>query len=553
MDPLFPALPEDLSALSDEELDAIIEEHVAAIRAIRENDENFIGELSGDEVVAELRTGVEQWRTLTEHRDGRVNEIENYEATIADLTADVLSTTEEPEPAPEPGEPAPEPEPEPAPDDDDGEAAAEAEQPDQEAVTAAVAVRRPPRASRERAGQPDEQPGAVLRASAGLESVVRPGETLTRESLREALITAHEITTAKPGEQAKVVVATARFNYPEERRLDNRNAVLNATRINPAKALVASGGFCAPFPSFYDLPVVSVDDRPVRDALVGFQANRGGVSVPTNLSMADVAGGVGIVRNEDDEAGGTLAQKNCVVIECEPWTDYDVDAVYACVTHGVLGARSWPERVDAVSDLLAAQHARVAETNLLDQIGDGSTAVQDEAKYGAVSTLLQGVLKAAAAYRSRHRVSPTTRLRALFPASVVDMMLADMIHGQFDRFHPRSFIEDLLNRAGIDVAFYLDEETGTGQIYGAQNAGALLEFNTTVVWYLFDAGHWLFLDFGELNLGIIRDFDLATTNDFAIFRETFEGTAPVGIESLQVTSTVCPNGTYAPAASAFTC
>jgi hypothetical protein len=46
---------------------------------------------------------------------------------------------------------------------------------------------------------------------------------------------------------------------------------------------------------------------------------------------------------------------------------------------------------------------------------------------------------------------------------------------------------------------------------------------------------------------------LATTNDFAVFRETFEGTAPVGIESLEVTSTVCPNGSYPAGATAFTC
>jgi hypothetical protein len=554
MDPLFPALPEDLGALSDEELNELIDQHVAAIRAIRENDEAFIGELTGNEVLEQLRGGVEQWRTLTEHRDGRTAEIENYESSVAGLTDEVLSTTDEPEPEePEPSEPEPS-EPEPSePTEPEGEATAEGEQAETEVVVASAPVRRPPRASRERAGQPEQSDRAVLRASAGLESVVRPGEPLDREGLRDALIYANETTSAKPGEQTKVIVATARFNYPEERRLDNRNATYNWTKINPAKALVATGGLCAPFPSFYDLPVISVADRPVRDALVSFQASRGGVSVPTNLSMADVAEGVGIVTAEDDEAGGTFGVKTCVTIDCEPWTDYNIDAVYACVTHGVLNARAWPERVDAVEDLLAAQHAKIAEINLLDQLSAGSTAVTDEKKYGAVSTLLQGILKAASAYRSRHRTALGVRLQVLMPEWVPDLLLADMVHGQFDRFHPRTFISTLFNEAGVDVAYYKDEVTGSSQIYPAQAAGTLNEFLTTVVWFLFDRSHWLFLDFGELNLGIIRDSDLATTNDFMAFRETFEGTAPVGIESLKITSTVCPDGTYAPAATAFTC
>ena len=562
MPPLFPVLPEDLASLSDAELQSLITDHTSAIELIRSNDADFIGELSGSQVVQALRDGIEQLRALVAVQDGRRQDEQSYTGTVEELAAEglglIASSTEE-----EPEEEAPEeeaPEEEVAPEEEEPEAPAEeGEQPAGEAnlepVTAgasATQFRRPPAPAPDRRGSSQPANGAVLRASAGLSSVT-PGQALTPDELREALISAHEITTAKPGEQAKVVVATARFPYPDERRLDGRNAVLNTDRVRPAQALVATGGLCAPFPSFYDLPVISVADRPVRDALVGFQAGRGGVSVPTNLSMTDVAEGVGIVTNEDDEAGGTFAVKNCVTIECEPWTDYDIDAVYACVTHGVLNARAWPERVDAVGDLLAAQHARVAESNLLTQISAGSTAVTDAQWYGAVSSLLQGVLKASAAYRSRHRMRADTRLTAMFPAWIVDMLLADMIHGQFDRFHARDFIRDLLSRAGVNATFYLDTADGNGQIFDAQTAGTLDGWITSVVWYLFDAGHWLFLDFGELNLGIIRDFDLATTNDFAIFRETFEGTAPVGIESLEITSTICPDGTYAPTATAETC
>jgi hypothetical protein len=62
-----------------------------------------------------------------------------------------------------------------------------------------------------------------------------------------------------------------------------------------------------------------------------------------------------------------------------------------------------------------------------------------------------------------------------------------------------------------------------------------------VQWFLFPPGSWLFLDGGELDLGIVRDSTLSATNDFESFAETWEAAAFVGSESLAVTSTVCPS------------
>jgi hypothetical protein len=102
--------------------------------------------------------------------------------------------------------------------------------------------------------------------------------------------------------------------------------------------------------------------------------------------------------------------------------------------------------------------------------------------------------------------------------------------------------------AGVNVTFYDDSPTtGTSQIFGAQGAGALTAFPGTVQWGLYDEGHHLFLDGGTLDLGIVRDATLNSTNDYETFVETFEGVAHRGIESLWITSTVCPDGTSAAA------
>lgn len=582
MEPLFAPLPEDLTSLSDEALSEALESRLGIVSSIEANDADALGDRSADVIVAELQAGVEQIEAIRAEQTARVAAAEEYEGTVAELAARARPEAEasadtEGDEGDGDGEgdgDAGDGDEAPAAEGDEGDLAAEVTEPDPvvvadtaaepEPVVAAAepVVRRfarPPRPSRDR--QPvateEEAAGRHLVASAGIRGI-QAGETLDRESLGRALVEVNRTTSARPGEQVRVVVASAHTDYPEERILGD-DASENTRRIEAItdhEAIVAAGGICAPLTPLYDLPILSVADRPVRAALAGFQATRGGISVPTPLSLADVADGVGVVTAADDALGGTFATKECVVVECDPYTDAEIEAIYACIQHGNFGARTWPERVANLADLLAAQHAKIAEIELLDAIGAGSTAVTEAAVYGAASSLLQAVLVASAAMRSRHRMRPETRLRAIFPAWVGDILAADIVHTPYqDRFaRTREGAAALLSTvAGVNVSYYLDSETGAGQIFGAQDAGALLEFPDTVVWYLFPEGTWLFLDGGELDLGIVRDSVLNSTNDFQIFMETFEGAAKVGIESLKITSTVCPSGTYAPAATAITC
>ena len=88
----------------------------------------------------------------------------------------------------------------------------------------------------------------------------------------------------------------------------------------------------------------------------------------------------------------------------------------------------------------------------------------------------------------------------------------------------------------INVSWFIDGEAG--QIIGAQAAGAPTTFPADLVWYLFSEGTFLFLDGGTLDLGVVRDSQLNSTNDYQMFLETFEGVAKIGIESLRVTSPV---------------
>ena len=55
----------------------------------------------------------------------------------------------------------------------------------------------------------------------------------------------------------------------------------------------------------------------------------------------------------------------------------------------------------------------------------------------------------------------------------------------------------------------------------------------------------MFLDGGELNLGMVRDSTLNRTNDFQMFSETFEKAVLRGHESVAITMALCPSGATA--------
>ena len=131
-----------------------------------------------------------------------------------------------------------------------------------------------------------------------------------------------------------------------------------------------------------------------------------------------------------------------------------------------------------------------------------------------------------------------------------------MIRSQFQRFDTdHDAVVALLRSFDIEPTFHLDDFTGGNQLFGQQSgSGAgLLPFPSTVTWFLYPEGAYIYLDGGTLELGIVRDSVLNKTNDFQIFGETFENLAFVGVESLAVSSPVCDNGAVSNAITPPSC
>ena len=358
----------------------------------------------------------------------------------------------------------------------------------------------------------------------------------------------HSLRRVNGGDGEQHIVASVTTQFDDSRTLTS-DAEANSAKISAfaveSQALVASGGHGAPFEVKYDIFAQgSTNVRPVRDSLPRFQADRGGIRFVTPPSFAGdtYANAVGLwtAANDSAETPGTKAS---LTVSAAAELTATTDAVTLQLQFGNLMTRAYPELIARHNELALVQHAREAEVNLLTKIGSASTAVTTSNLIGFGRDFLVQVRRAAVAYRSRHRIDPTTQLKAIVPDWVIDAMAADLtlsMPGDSTIALSKAEIEGYLANSNVTLTASPDQD-----YFGAQGAAALLEFPDSFDWYLFAEGTFLFLDGGTLDLGIIRDSSLVGTNDYKMFVETFEGLAKVGVESLKITSTISINGVAA--------
>jgi hypothetical protein len=355
----------------------------------------------------------------------------------------------------------------------------------------------------------------------------------------------HALRRVNGGDGEQHIVASITTSFPESRTLTT-DAESNWAKINNVtspEAIVAAGGHVAPFEARYDIFGFGTTGRPVRDALPRFQADRGGIRFITPPVLSDYADAVGVWTAANDAATTpNPAAKASLTVTAAGENTVATDAVTLQLQFGNLATRAYPELIARHNELGLIQHAREAEQNLLAKIASASTAVTTSSLIGFGRDFLVQVGRAAAAYRSRHRLEADAPLRVIIPSWVKDAMAADLALAMpgDSTLNAYSEIDGYLSARGVVVSYSLDQN-----VYGSQGASALLEFADSFTWYLFAEGTFLFLDGGTLDLGIIRDSSLVGTNDYKMFVETFEGIAKVGIEGLAITSTISVNGVAA--------
>jgi hypothetical protein len=409
----------------------------------------------------------------------------------------------------------------------------------------------------------------VLTAAGGLYNVSEGTELSDRRAFATAMAATLQRMDRRSGPaRGKVLVASAETIYPENRRLteDQEYNAWLLDRETSFDALVATGGICLPTNVDYAVSTWATAERPVRDSLAAFQATRGGLRFVQPPDIAEWAAATAVWTEATDLSPG-VETKPVVAMTCGSEELVYVEAIPTRIGFGNMQSRFAPEQVAANTDLAIAAAARVAENNLLNLIAekcvkgvtDGTASL-----LGAARELLPALDLAIAQQKQVHRLPQSQIFAWIAPAWLRNELRSDLAreaaHQQGKDWNSLALtddqLDDLLKQRGIRPIWHLDGQTGSveggvTQIFVAPTKAAIAKYPAKVVSYLFPEGSMQFLDAGRLDLGVVRDSTLDSTNDYETFVETFESVAYRGYASgaLQLVSTLESTGAAALAIS----
>jgi hypothetical protein len=334
-----------------------------------------------------------------------------------------------------------------------------------------------------------------------------------------------------------------------DRYIKDAQAALR-TSSDPVKALTASGGLCTPRVPVYDIPTIAGMERPVQSFLPTFRAERGGItfrpgrSIRTLGAIDSANSGIAVQTIARDEQG---VNKPVYRVPCPATENADVYAIPARLVHGNFLERFDPEAVATAVTLQGALHARVAETELLNSIDTASDDVQTQAQgtatIGFARAYLVNLDTLAAGIRSRERSGATFVLDHLAPFWLLNALRADLVMELPGSSEERlatadSYLESFFSVRNIRPGWFIDQQNMGLQV----DEGNVTTYPNEVVSYVFEPGHHVALDGGELTIGVYRDSALNQENDAETFMETFEGLAPRGVVSYALHSDICITG-----------
>lgn len=310
---------------------------------------------------------------------------------------------------------------------------------------------------------------------------------------------------------------------------------------NGATGLVASGGWCAPSETLYDLLELESRDGMLSLPEVGIA--RGGISFTTGPSFADIYGQItGFAFTEADDiegkyqpsAGGNVeGPKPCYHIECPDFQEVRLDVNGLCLTAGLLQQRGYPEVIArTVRGALIAHEHRINKL-MIDKIVAGSTAVNMGNQVGAAAPILDSIEKQAEHVRYTHRLARGTTLEAFFPFWVRGAIRSDLSRrlgvDLIDVSDAR--IDEWFRSRGINAQFVYN-----WQAIDTTTAANFKAWPTTVSFAMYPAGTWVRGSSDIITLDTIYDSTLLSQNDYtALFTEEGWLVAKRGFDSRVIT------------------
>lgn len=545
-------LPDDVTALTDDDLDANL---AAAVRSFSTVSRTTV---VTPQTLPNLRTLKASIQTLKDEQASRTAAAEAAAAEIDALTADVFGDSTEDVAASAETEAAEVTEAE-AEVTTEAAPAAEAIEPT-EVVTASGVRRSSLNLAAVRARQagsnagvsrylaPETPEGVEITASVDVPGF-RPGEVVSLSDITDGVM--RRATGLKTSGGGTGLVASYRLPFPDDLVVkDSSSAPEGSTALMRAADqrrldggdLVASGGWCAPSETVYDITDIACPDM-LWD-LPEIQINRGGLRFFRTPAL-DVAALTFVHTEQDDIAGNT---KPCFEIPCPAPIDVRAEAVGVCLSSGILTQRFFPELIDwYVRNAMVAHEIRIkseAYDNARAAIiaATPTRAVTVRASFAAFSAVYEAVALQAADMIERYNLCDSTQLEVVFPWWTRNLFLSDLARQE------GVALEDLdvsrLNAAFARLGVQPQWARGLAPAVPTDIGGTTLAttWPDSVEFMIYPAGNYQLGRGPEVNLGVIIDSVTVATNDEKIFSEEAVMLVDrLGLARL-VTVAVCPNG-----------
>lgn len=323
----------------------------------------------------------------------------------------------------------------------------------------AVAARRPAtEVHSPDAGTTEPDRGVVITASSGVRGVDTGAVIDGIPGLaRAAAATVRGLPTKGVRAHAKADIASLAIKFPEalvasadkEFAPILRNAV-DESRL-PDGSITASGGWCAPSETLYEIPGSLTDANAGLINLPEVQVHRGGLRFRRQIDFGAIyAGGMaGRVMTEAMSESSTPADytKTFYRVDCPEFEEERADAVYTGASAGILQNHAYPEEVEAqIAELVAAHSHRINEITLerMEAIfaGGGHNVVNFTNTFGpsTVGASLNAIEWVITNERTRLRANENMRFKVAIP-----------------QWYKTVFRADYANRAGIDNALEVSD------------------------------------------------------------------------------------------------
>lgn len=545
-------MPEDLSALSADDLDALREQGVAAFDALYESDDN------PDEADVATMTALADAADAIRAEQARRDQVAEENRATAETLASRVRGEDAADDA----------------DDDDGEDAVEASADDdadadaepRETVAASSATRRPitvsgvrSRQGRRTARADNGRPRLVASADLG---GLTAGDEVTIDQVAEQLIRRTQGMTDSSyrsaynaGRRQRSAIGLGSvvkgFDPSLVASADNGQEVLaravDQARL-PGQSLVASGGWCSPSETVYDLFEIEGTDGLV--SVPEFQVARGGIRFTPGPDFATLYSATGFTFTEQQDIDGEYAldgegeptegEKPCYRVDCPDFDEERLEVTGLCITAGILQNRAYPEVTARTirGALVGHQHRLAGQT--IGAIAAGSTAVAMPAdQVGAAAPILTAIELQTTHYRYVHRMADTAVLEAIFPRWVRGVVRSDL---------SRRLGVDMMSVSNAQIGAWFAERGINAQfVYNYQDitgdADAFVGWPSEVKFLLYAAGTWARGTSDVISLDAIFDSSLLYLNDFtALFTEEGWLLAKRGHDSREVTVPFCADG-----------